>query len=261
MTEEIRNCRFCNKEFTTKDHRKVFCDKRCADRNRNRAYEPLFLPSKTSITDLKDFRKLDEQGKSDVLLGKAGFSIASYDIEATHLKPDVGRILCCSFKPYGQEPYTFSGLERRFKRADVYDDGDLAKAIIQELERYDVIIGWNSKAFDYKFVNSRAIRTGGRVKKAQHHIDAMWSWRTKVSARARLDSVQRFLIHDTEQRKTSIRWDKWMQALGWDPKLSKAAMDEIVEHCEIDVNVLEDVYTLMVEAGMVRSIRKDGGIL
>jgi hypothetical protein len=52
-----------------------------------------------------------------------------------------------------------------------------------------------------------------------------------------------------------------MRAIGWDKELREQAMAEIEDHCERDVVVLEDVYRAMVQAGVVRSIRKDGGIL
>lgn len=253
-------CRYCGKEVRTTDKRKMFCNKQCADRSRNGPALPV-IGDRTIIRDLKDFRKLEEPGKQAVLLGQAGFSVAMFDIEATHLKPNVGRILCCSFKPIGQPVYTYQALAKGFRKPDVYDDGALAIAIKDELEKYDIIVGWNSKNFDVKFINSRVLHAGGKAKRAQYHIDGMWSWRTKLNAWSGLDTVDRFLAPDSEKRKTSVEWEKWMRAIGWDKKLSKLAMDDIVYHCERDVEVLEDVYIKIVNAGMVRSIRRDGGIL
>jgi len=214
-----------------------------------------------SIAELKDFRKLSDQGKQRVLLGNDKFRIVGYDIEATHLKPNVGRVLCCSFKPLHGAVYTFNGLDKRFRRPDVYDDGALAEAIRDELETYDIIVGWNSKNFDTKFINARAMRAGGRTKVAQYQIDGMWSWRSKFNAWSGLDAVQKFALPGADTQKTSVAWDQWMRALGWDKTLREAAMAEIVDHCERDVVVLEDVYVTMVKAGVFRSLRKDGGIL
>jgi uncharacterized protein YprB with RNaseH-like and TPR domain len=261
MTERVFDCPVCGVSVTTTDGRKMYCTKKCADRARNHEPVQLGKPGLDVIEDLKGFGKLSVDAKAQVLLGQANFSVVMFDIEATHLKPNVGRILCCSFKPIGQPVYTFDALERRFKQPDVYDDTALASAILDELEKYDIIVGWNSKNFDVKFVNSRAIRGGRQVKPAQYHVDGMWSYRSKLNAWSGLARAQQFLLPDNETEKTSIEWDKWMQMLGWDAKLRKVARDEIVDHCEKDVIVLEDVYTTLVKANVIRSIRRDGGVL
>ena len=36
---------------------------------------------------------------------------------------------------------------------------------------------------------------------------------------------------------------------------------EIVEHCENDTRVLMEVYARLVDANVIRTIRKDGGVL
>jgi len=263
-TERTFDCPICGDSVVTRDARKLYCNKKCADRARNRVQtrvEPAYQLVSQS-PDLKGFSKLTTPEKQSILRGEAGHSIVMFDIEATHLKPNVGRILCCSFKPLGGEVYTFSGHDKRFKMRDVYDDSTMARAIIEELEKYDIIVGWNSKNFDVKFINSRAVRSPeGRSKRAQFHVDGMWSWRSKSNAWSGLNNVQRFALPENEAEKTSIEWDKWMQALGWNRALREAAMAEIIEHCELDVIVLEDVYLRMVEADYVRSIRRDGGVL
>jgi len=209
---------------------------------------------------LPGFSSMSPADKQEILLGGDDFKVVGFDIEATHLKANVGRILCVSFKPLDGEVYTFHGLERRFRRRDVYDDGALAAATRDELERYDIIVGWNSKMFDIKFINARNLHADQRTKEAQYHVDGMWAWRSKAAAWSGLDSVQKFVAGDGPE-KTSISWAQWMRALGWDRELRETAMNEIVEHCELDVTVLELVYKLMVRNDVVRGLRRDGGIL
>ncbi len=209
----------------------------------------------------KIFRTLDMEGKQAILLGlDEEFRVCMFDLECTSLKPNVGRILCCSFKPIDGEVYNFSALMPRFKRADVYDDSRLAIAIRDELEKFDIIVGWNSKQFDTKFLNSRLLRVGEMTKAAQYHVDGMWTWRSKASAWSGLAAVQQF-VNPGGEAKTVIEWEKWMRALGWDKGLREEAMKEIVSHCDRDVEVLETVYKLIVKANVVRSLRRDGGIL
>lgn len=267
MSLEKRSCAYCGDEFFTADSRKVYCTKKHADSARGKkAPARYFSPSSPQggvydeVEELRHFSRLTPEGKTKLLLGEMGFSVVGFDIEATHLKPNVGRILCTSFKPLGGDVYTFSCHDRRFKKDDVFDDSALAVATRDELEKYDIIVGWNSKNFDVKFVNSRLIRVGERTKEAQYHVDGMWSFRSKFSAWSGLANVQK-LIHPGGTEKTSIAWEQWMRALGWNRVIAKQAIAEIVEHCELDVMVLEDVYRLLAGANVVRSIRKDGGIL
>lgn len=219
------------------------------------------VPAPAAIEDLKGFSRLTDGAKRRVLLGEERFRIAFWDLECTHLKPNVGRILCASFKPLGEDPYTFDALTRGFKKADVYDDSALAVAIRDELEKFDIIVGHNSKLFDTKFLNSRLIRVGERTKPAQYQVDTMWSWRSKFSAWSGLDNVQQFALEDAEVTKTKVAWPQWMRALGWNLDLARTAMDEIVDHCERDVIVLEEAYRLMAGANVIRSLRRDGGVL
>lgn len=184
-----------------------------------------------------------------------------FDLECTHLKPNVGRILCCSFKPLDGDTYTYSAIEKPYMRQDVFDDGRLATAIRDELETYDIIVGHNSKMFDTKFLNARILRAGGRTKRAQYQVDTMWAWRSKASAWSGLNNIQKFALPDNETTKTSVEWEQWMRALGWNKKLREEAMAEIIDHCERDVKVLEDVYRFVVERDVVRSLRRDGGVL
>ena len=252
-------CRYCGQTFETTDTRKMYCNKQHADRARN-GTNLVNLPTQPgTITDLKDFRKLTDQGKQCVLLGQEQFRIVSFDLECTHLKPNVGRILCSSFKPLDGEVYSFNALQRKFMKHDVWDDAELAAAIRDELMKYDIIVGWNSKMFDIKFLNGRNLRANQRTKDAQYHVDGLTQWRSKTSAWGRLDSVQKFVAPDIGS-KTEVEWPQWMRAIGWNKKMRDTAMQDIITHCEIDVTVLEEVYKLMVLNNCVRSLRKDGGV-
>jgi len=113
--------------------------------------------------------------------------------------------------------------------------------------------------FDTKFINARNLKAGQRTKKPQYQVDTFWSWKSKARAWGSLKAIQEFLSTPTE--KTSISWGAWMNALGWDSNLRTKAMDEIVDHCILDVNALEEVYVALVQADVIRSLRHDGGVL
>jgi len=255
-------CEYCGEPVTTRDPRKRFCNKSCADRSRGVQWkQDAATPGTGIIATLKGFTKLDVPARIRVLLGQEQFSIVHFDLECTSLKPNVGRIICASFLPQdGEDPYTFHAIERKFMRPDNQDDGALASAIRDELEKYDIIVGWNSKMFDLKFLNSRLLHAGERTKNPQHHVDGMWAWRSKASAWSGLAAAQQYIAPDGDE-KTKIEWDQWVRVLGWNKELREAAMAEITHHCELDVRVLREVYTRIVKANVVRGLRRDGGIL
>src|SRR3990172_12421667 len=88
----------------------------------------------------------DEKQLLDKLQGRAP-SVVSWDLECTSLSGMVGRILCSSFKPLGEEPYTFRGDRKPYRNGDIADDSKLAIAIRDDLEKYDILVGHNSKLF------------------------------------------------------------------------------------------------------------------
>lgn len=167
--------------------------------------------------------------------------VVAWDLECTSLSGMIGRILCCSFKevlPDGSgKVWTFRGDDKRFRNSkDIVDDGALAIAIRDELEKYDVIIGHNSKLFDKKFLQARLMKAGAHPKRSQWHLDTMWIIRSNMRVSSKLDNIQKFLGLPDE--KTPISWDDWMRGGAFDKK----SMDVIVQHCEQDVRVLEETY-------------------
>jgi len=101
----------------------------------------------------------------------------------------------------------FRGDQKPYRATDIVDDSKLAIAIRDELEKYDLIIGHNSKLFDRKFLNARLIKAGERSLKPIWHIDTMWVVRTHFRMSSKLDNVQKMLGLSDE--KTVIDWDVW----------------------------------------------------
>lgn len=252
-----RTCPYDGKNFETENPRKIFCNKQCADRSRNL---PKIQPGANGDVSLEHFSKFSQEIRNDILLGKTGAKIALYDIEATHLDANVGRILCCVIKELGDHDHEiYTAHDRKYKRRDNFDDSALASDLRDRLEDFDIIIGHNSKMFDTKFINARNLRVGQRTKRAQYQVDTYWSWKSKARAWSSLSAIQQFI--QTPTKKTSISWGAWMNALGWDRALRITAMADIVDHCILDVDALEEVYLRLVNANVIRSLRHDGGVL
>ena len=168
--------------------------------------------------------------------------IVAWDLECTDLSAMHGRLLCGSFLPiiagHESEPYTFRGDARKFRQKDIIDDSLLAVAIRNELEKYNMIVGWNSKLFDAPFLNARLSKGGHRPLHMNLHLDAMWyaGGNSNRIGSKKLVNVQKF--YSLGEEKTPIAWEQWQRAAAFD----KTAMGEVVHHCEQDVRVLAEAY-------------------
>lgn len=157
----------------------------------------------------------------------------------------MGRVLCGSFYRIvdGQttKPYTFRLDDKKYAGRSRIDDNKLAVAIRDELERYNMVIGWNSKLFDAPFLNARLAKAGERPLHFQFHLDLMYyagGCSMRIGSK-KLENVQKFFA--LQDSKTQITWDNWNLAAGGD----KAALNEVVHHCEQDVKVLAQAYWKM----------------
>jgi uncharacterized protein YprB with RNaseH-like and TPR domain len=170
--------------------------------------------------------------------------VVFFDTESTDLAANWGRLLCASFVGLGDdEVLTFRKDQRPFKGKNRIDDSRLAVAIRDEIEKSDIIVGWNSILHDLPLVNARLAAAGERpIRVGERHgvinLDLMYyagGQSMKIGGR-RLDTVSKFFKCDNE--KTSLDGETWQLAATGDQE----AMDSVVEHCEADVLVLRDVW-------------------
>lgn len=177
--------------------------------------------------------KIDEALKTEYY---SSFSTAFFDIETTNLNADFGVVLCCGIKPAGKKPYILR-LDQFSKQP--WNDRKLITLIRDELEKYDIIIGYNSKMFDIRFLNSRLMKYGLRtIRRDLKHVDIYWQIRFK------------FKLHDSklatacehlglEIAKTPLKGDYWIKAACGD----KSSMNYVARHCMKDTEVLEQVFS------------------
>jgi uncharacterized protein YprB with RNaseH-like and TPR domain len=180
--------------------------------------------------------------------------IAAFDLETSGLEGDWGCILCASFCPITDEAtigeaYT---LTRNVRPKDPMDDGSLAKKIKAEIEKYNLIVGWNSKLFDIPFLNSRLLNAGLTSCYPQMHLDVMWyaSGSSARLASRKLDNVSKFF--KTKTRKYEVQNDVLQAARYGDEK----ALAEVIKHCEADVQITSEVYWRLLPG--IRNIHRGG---
>ena len=154
-----------------------------------------------------------------------------WDIETSNFNADFAIMLSSAFKPIGQKPYAIT------KGRKGNNDKELVRAVRDELEKYDLIIGYYHLGFDLMFLNSRLLYWGLKPLSRKFHIDVYRIARKvfKIHSR-RLISVAEFL---KIPGKTKVNAEDWMEAAyNGNPK----ALQHIVEHNIADVEVLEAVF-------------------
>ena len=158
--------------------------------------------------------------------------IALFDLETTGLNADFAVVLCAVVKPLGEPSVTF-GLQKMGSY-----DGALVSCVVDELSKYDVLVAYNGKAFDRRFLNTRALRWG--IPPLSMGIplkDPFLAAKRYMNVSFRsLGQLSYFL--KTRHRKSSVDGNVWLEAT---LDRDEAAFQHIVTHCKADVLVLEEV--------------------
>ena len=157
-----------------------------------------------------------------------------FDLETSNLKADFSVLLAACIKPFGQESIVF--------RADDYpewehyraDDSKITRDIAKELRKHAIVIGHYSQKFDLPYLRAKMVKHNLEPLPPMFGID---TWRIaknnfQVSSR-RLQNLVRFFDVGA---KGQVEGGLWMSA-AYDG--SREAMDEIVKHNIVDVEVLE----------------------
>lgn len=159
----------------------------------------------------------------------------SYDLETFGLDPAYGRILCASVKPWNGELYTFT----RDIGKTGSDDAKLVADVIEYLNQFSIHITFNGVFYDKKYLNGRALANGQDTVIGPSHkqIDPYQIARLHLNLkRNSLDAVSTLL--NLSEGKMHLPPDVWVRAaLDHD----KAAYTTLIERCESDVRILEEV--------------------
>lgn len=178
--------------------------------------------------------------------------IAYWDLETSDLKADVGRILCASILDANSGQMLSLRNDKVKQRKNMADDGEIARLIRDELEKYHLTAGWYSKGFDVAFLNTRLVKAGHKPLRSHLHIDACWyckGWRGLAPRAAKMKVMAEFF--DVE-RKPDVDVDVWIDAaLGGDT----AAMDILVDRCEADVRITKELTERILDTGLIRNIQ------
>ncbi len=167
------------------------------------------------------------------------WNLGFFDIETTGLGADFGFVLAACIKPATSDKIITLRIDdyKNYKK-DLCNDKQLVVDISKEIENFDVICHYNGDAFDLPFLDTR-LAIHGLHKRVSliHSIDLLPIIKKKMRLHSnRLDTVSHAL--GLSEEKTKILPQVWQRASHG----SKKDLDYIVEHCQKDVIVLEEVF-------------------
>jgi DNA polymerase elongation subunit (family B) len=185
---------------------------------------------------------------------------AVFDIETSALEGiGAGILLCVCVRPlatqrtrtfrvdaykYEPDPVNYGFFERQEK--------DLIAAVLEELGKYDLLIGHNIINFDLGFLRTRAYRYGIPFQLGPFVYDTMPAFR-RVKLRTVLNAVGKpsaslDMIADllgVDQEKTKLYPVQHWETV-WSKEADRLeAMNSLVSHCEKDVRMSARVYEIL----------------
>lgn len=164
---------------------------------------------------------------------KVGF----WDLETTNLKADFGIILCYAIADGTSDKVYSRCITRNDLRTCL--DEKVVKACINDLHRFDRVVGYYSTKFDGPFIRTRALALGIDFPEYGEmiHNDLYYTVRNKLNLSSnRLDNACRTIFGATE--KTRIDAVHWIKALMG----NQTALDYIQDHCIKDTTELKKLY-------------------
>lgn len=170
-------------------------------------------------------------------LVKTAGTLVTFDLEATGLNGDYNSVICVSLKPYGKRPYTF-------KIGRPGHDRAVVRSAKNALEDADCWVGYYSKMFDIRMINTRLLRHGIKPVEKRPHIDMYFVLSSAVNTSRRSQGhYLSWLEVDEERRgapgkplrKMGVSADVWAKLVGNLPKY----LPTMVRRCESDVCGLE----------------------
>lgn len=147
-------------------------------------------------------------------------------------------VLCWSWKELGSK-VTKAQSVLDFKRKSLDDDYGLMKAIREELDDVDVIVGQNARKFDMRKINARLIFHKLKPLPYIEVVDTLLEIRKIAQMSSnRLDYLGKHLVGHGKLKTSD---GLWLRCLKGDKK----AFAEMVKYCKLDVIRLEEVYMVL----------------
>ena len=179
--------------------------------------------------------------------------VGCLDIETTGLWSDFGYVLVAVIQDItsgGKKEFEVFRLDEMESYKNMKNLGDpqfwrridkeLLVKIRDAINKYDMIVHFNGRWFDMKFLNTRLLKNRLELLPTIKQVDIYQVARYKLRLRSRrLDALREFLEIDDEP--TQHFWEYWQMAAARVPE----GYDYVVEHCKRDVRRLAKVAVRM----------------
>jgi len=176
-------------------------------------------------------------------IGKVDLRACVFDIETMDFKSDgwQDHLVCCSFIPLDtDEPYTL-----QLKFSDKGNDKELLLSVLEELAKYDILIGHNVAAFDLNWLYSRAMYYGIRMPKSWVYFDTYQVAKVLAIKAASKSLAGLCAYFGLNSHKTSVQKGDWSKVASTIRAEFEYAMEEIVSHCEWDVIDNRELFNIL----------------
>lgn len=163
--------------------------------------------------------------------------VGYFDIEASNLTSSFGIILCYCIKDADSDIIYSDCVTKEDLQTDL--DKNVVKSCIEDLKRFDRVIGYYSTKFDIPYTRSRAVvhNLPFGVFGSLLHTDCYYIVKHKFKLHSnRLETAYETLVGPSY--KTPIKPAIWIKALQGD----KDSLNFIVDHCQRDVHMLQELY-------------------
>ncbi len=162
--------------------------------------------------------------------------ILMFDIESTNLNAPFGTILCIGYKFLGDPKVHIPTIIDHSKNG-MLDDKGLVERFSKVWDWADYCCGHYAQRFDLPMIQSKLLKHKLPPLAPKVLIDTWRIARDNLKMHSnRLGAIAEYLGCKSE--KTPITFDDWLRAAHGDKK----SLKYIVEHCRLDVLVLEEVF-------------------
>lgn len=182
---------------------------------------------------------------------KVGF----IDIETSNLNANFGIILTYAIKTFGKDE-VLTGQITLKDRVEGNFDKNVCKQLVQDMRKYDVLMGYYSTKYDIPFMRSRCLHNGVDFPVFQEvdHKDLYYMVKRLLKLhRNSLEVATKFL---GISGKNHVHGKQWNEAVMCEGEVFNKAMKYIIDHNIRDVKITEKLYIKLrkFDRGIVKSI-------
>lgn len=166
------------------------------------------------------------------------FDIETYGMD---FNADTGFIMAISYKWLDESKvHTITRKNKNEWVKDFANDREICREFARVVEEADMVIGWNSRSFDWRFIQTRMTYHRLGVLPPVPHEDGLQTARRTLKMRRSLENIGKFFGLHTQKEKMDLH-KVWFPAACGDP----TALKQVIKRCESDVLLLEEAYQLL----------------